>query len=304
MKSLKIYITKIQFVLILLLVSLNAKAQELNCRVSINSAEIGVSNKQIFTTLQTAISDYMNNTKWTGLLYGQNEKIDCILTINILQASVGGQFGGTIQLLVSRPVYDSTYLTPVLSFNDSDVAFSYEEYEPLVYNENAFTSNLVSLLTFYAYTIIGFEADSFSYKGGENFFKSAEHVVNTAQQGGARGWNRIDGNNTRFQLIDNLLSPVYDEFRSAMYVYHLQGLDRMIENNRDAKIAISKSIIGFESLYDERPNTFLIRVFMDTKSDEIVDIFSDGPRIETTELREVLSKIFPSFDPKWKEIKI
>ena len=304
MKSLKIYITKIQFVLILLLVSLNTKAQELNCRVSINSAEIGVSNKQIFTTLQTAISDYMNNTKWTGLLYGQNEKIDCILTINILQASVGGQFGGTIQLLVSRPVYDSTYLTPVLSFNDSDVAFSYEEYEPLVYNENAFTSNLVSLLTFYAYTIIGFEADSFSYKGGENFFKSAEHVVNTAQQGGARGWNRIDGNNTRFQLIDNLLSPVYDEFRSAMYVYHLQGLDRMIENNRDAKIAISKSIIGFESLYDERPNTFLIRVFMDTKSDEIVDIFSDGPRIETTELREVLSKIFPSFDPKWKEIKI
>jgi len=272
--------------------------------VNINAAEIGVSNKQIFTTLQTAITDYMNNTKRTGLLYGNNEKIDCILSINVLEVSGGTQFGGTLQLLVSRPVYDSTYLTPVLSFNDSDISFSYEEYEPLIYNENAFTSNLVSILTFYAYTIIGFEADSFSYKGGENFFKSAEQVVNMAQQGGARGWNRIDGNNTRFQLIDNLLSPVYDVFRSAMYTYHLQGLDRMIENDRDAKIAISKSIIGFESLYDERPNTFLIRVFMDTKGDEIVDIFSDGPRIETTELREVLSKIFPSFDPKWKEIKI
>ena len=102
----------------------------------------------------------------------------------------------------------------------------------------------------------------------------------------------------------NLLSPVYDQFRSAMYNYHIFGLDRMTDNNRDAKVAISKSIIGLESIYDQRPNTFLIRVFMDTKSDEIVDIFSDGPRIETTELREVLSKIFPSFDPKWQQIKI
>ena len=295
---------KFQFVLILFLVSLNTRSQELNCRVSINATEIGVSNRQIFTTLQTAISDYMNNTKWTGLLYGNNEKIDCILTLNIFEVISGSQFSGSLQLLVSRPVYDSTYLTPILSFNDNDISFSYEEYEPLIYNENTFTSNLVSILTFYAYTIIGFEADSFSYKGGENFFKSAEQAVFTGQQGGASGWKRIDGNNTRYQLNENLLSPVYDEFRSAMYIYHMQGLDRMVENSRDAKIAISKSIIGFESLYDERPNTFLIRVFMDTKGDEIVDIFSDGPRIETTELREVLSKIFPSFDPKWKQIKI
>lgn len=304
MKSQKSYMRKVQFVLILLFISFSTKSQELNCRVNINATEIGVSNKQIFTTLQTAITDYLNNTKWTGLLYGNSEKIDCILTLNILEVKSGSQFSGSIQLLVSRPVYDSTYMTPILSFNDNDVSFSYEEYEPLLYNENTFSSNLVSILTYYAYTIIGFTADSFSYKGGENFFKSAEQVVFTAQQGGSSGWKRIDGNNTRYQLNENLLSPVYDEFRSAMYIYHLQGLDRMVENNRDAKIAISKSIIGFENLYDERPNTFLIRVFMDTKSDEIVDIFSDGPRIETTELREVLSKIFPSFDPKWKEIKI
>ncbi len=295
---------KFQFVLILLLLSFNAKSQELNCRVSINSDEIGISNKQIFVTLQQDITDYMNNTKWTNLLYGNNEKIDCILTINILDVKSGTQFSGTLQLLVSRPVYNATYLTPILTFNDTQVSFSYEEYQPMVYNENAFDSNLLSILTYYAYTIIGFQADTFSFKGGERFFEQAENVVNVAQQGGASGWKRIDGNNTRYQLNENLLSPVYEPFRMAMYNYHLNGLDVMVDDSRRAKETISQSVIELKKIFDDRPNTFLIRVFMDTKSDEIVDIFSDGPRIETTELREVLSKIFPSFDPKWKEIKI
>ena len=295
---------KFHFLLFALLVVFSGAGQELNCRVNINATEIGVSNKQIFATLEKAMTDYLNNTKWTGIQYSNNEKIDCSLTLNVFEVQSGSRFSGSIQLLVSRPVYDSSYLTPILSFNDNDVTFSYQEYEPLIYNDNNFISNLVSILTYYAYTIIGFQADSFSFKGGQNFFKLAENVVNVAQQGGASGWKRIDGNNTRYQLNENLLSPVYDQFRSAMYNYHIFGLDRMVENNRDAKVAISKSIIGLESIYDQRPNTFLIRVFMDTKSDEIVDIFSDGPRIETTQLREVLSKIFPSFDPKWKQIKI
>jgi hypothetical protein len=246
----------------------------------------------------------MNNTKWTGLIYGNNERIDCIMTINILEVKSGSQFNGTLQLLVSRPVYNSTYLTPILSFNDSQVSFNYEEYQPMVYNDNAFDSNLLSILTYYAYTIIGFQADTFSFKGGENFFELAENVVNVAQQGGGAGWKRIDGNNTRYQLNENLLSPVYEPFRMAMYNYHINGLDVMVEDNRRAKEEIGQAVIQLEKIFDDRPNTFLIRVFMDTKSDEIVDIFSDGPRIETTELREVLSKIFPSFDPKWKQIKI
>ncbi len=295
---------KFQFILILLLLSFNTKSQELNCRVNINSDEIGISNKQIFVTLQQDITDYMNNTKWTNILYGNNEKVDCILTINILNVKSGSQFSGTLQLLVSRPVYNSTYLTPILTFNDTQISFSYEEYQPMVYNEIAFDSNLLSILTYYAYTIIGFQADTFSFKGGERFFELAENVVNVAQQGGASGWKRIDGNNTRYQLNENLLSPVYEPFRMAMYNYHLNGLDVMVDDSRRAKETISQSIIELKKIFDDRPNTFLIRVFMDTKGDEIVDIFSDGPRIETTELREVLSKIFPSFDPKWKEIKI
>jgi len=209
-----------------------------------------------------------------------------------------------MQLLVSRPVYNSTYKTPILSFNDENINFNYEEYQPLVYNENNFDSNLVSLLTFYAYTILGFEADTFAYKGGEEFFKSAETVLNMAQQGGGVGWKQIDGNYTRYQLNENVLSPVYESFRMALYDYHLNGLDVMVDNKERGKQAIGEAIIGLEKIYDTRPNTFLIRVFMDTKSDEIVDVFSDGPRIDTSKLREVLSKISPLFDPKWEKIKI
>lgn len=280
------------------------RSQELNCIVTINHAEIGISNKKIFDTMQNQIFEFMNNTKWTNLNYQNFEKIDCSMTINILEVEGANSFKGTLQLKVSRPVYNSTYSTSILNFNDSDISFTYEEFQPLVYNENSFESNLVSILTFYAYTILGYQADTFGYKGGEDFFKLAESVVNVAQQGGGIGWNRIDGNFTRYQLNENLLSPVYEQYRKTMYEYHLLGLDRMVDNSREAKEVMSKSIADLQNLYNERPNTFLIRVFMDTKSDEIVDVFADGPRVDTSRLKEVLSNIYPSFDEKWKEIKI
>jgi hypothetical protein len=292
------------YILVFLLVGLKVSSQELNCVVFINHAEIGVSNKQIFETMQSAIFEYMNNTKWTNAVYRTYERIDCSLTINILEAVSTNSFKGSLQLKVSRPVYNATYSTSILNFNDNDISFTYEEFQPLVYNENSFDSNLVSILTFYAYTILGYQADTFGYKGGEDFFKLAENVVNVAQQGGGVGWNRIDGNYTRYQLNENLLSPVYQQYRRTMYEYHLLGLDRMVDDTRSAKEVISKSITDLQNLYNDRPNTFLIRVFFDTKGDEIVDIFADGPRVDTSRLREVLSRIYPAFDEKWKEIKI
>jgi hypothetical protein len=279
-------------------------AQELNCVVLINSAEIGVSNRKIFDNMQNDIFEYMNNTKWTSSVYKTHERIDCSLTINILEAISANSFRGSLQLKVSRPVYNATYTTSILNFNDNDISFNYQEFQPLVYNENSFESNLVSILTFYAYTILGYQADTFGYKGGENFFQLAESVVNVAQQGGGVGWNRIDGNYTRYQLNENLLSPVYEQYRKTMYEYHILGLDRMVDNTREAKEVMSKSIQDLQNLYNDRPNTFLIRVFFDTKGDEIVDVFSDGPRIDTSQLREVLSRIYSSYDEKWKEIKM
>lgn len=292
------------FIGIVLIFGLQLSAQELNCVVYINDAEIGISNKKIFDTMQNDIFEYMNNTKWTSSAYKNHEKINCSITINILEAVAANSFRGSLQLQISRPVYNSTYTTSILNFNDNNISFNYEEFQPLVYNENNFDSNLVSILTFYAYTILGYQGDTFGYKGGENFHKQAENVVIVAQQGGGIGWNRIDGNYTRYQLNENLLSPVYEQYRKTMYEYHILGLDRMVDNSRDAKEVMARSIEGLQGLYNERPNTFLIRVFFDTKGDEIVDVFADGPRIDTARLRDVLSRIYPSFDEKWKEIKI
>ncbi len=303
MKSLSTYTFRILVSLVLLL-GFRGTSQELNCIVNVNDAEVGISNRKIFETMQNAIFEYMNNTKWTSLDYQLQQKIDCSLTINILEVVSANSFRGSLQLKVTRPVYNSTYVTNILNFNDNNISFNYEEFQPMVYNENAFESNLISLLTFYAYTILGYQADTFGYRGGEAFFRKAEQVVNVAQQGGGAGWNRIDGNFTRYRLNENLLSPVFDQYRKTMYEYHLLGLDRMAENSREAKEIMSRSIADLQKLYNERPNNFLIRVFFDTKSDEIVDVFSDGPRIDTSKLREVLSTIYPSFDPKWKEIKI
>jgi hypothetical protein len=191
-----------------------------------------------------------------------------------------------------------------LNFKDDNLSFTYNEFQQLIYNENSFESNLVSILTFYAYTMLGIDADTFALNGGQEYHKSAEKVVNVAQQGGFSGWNRIDGNNTRYQLNENILAPIYQDFRNVLYEYHLKGLDTMSSNKKEAKNSLTKSILKMQNIYNRRANAFLLRVFMDTKSDEIVDIFLGGPRTNNANLKETLLKIYPSYTTKWEKIKI
>ncbi|NNC70822.1 MAG: DUF4835 family protein [Flavobacteriaceae bacterium] len=290
--------------IVLLFMGLPIKAQELNCTVTINADQIQSSNTQVYTTLQSAISEYFNNTKWTNKNYKPQEKIQCAFIFNILDQPSLNEFRGNVQVQVSRPVFNSTYQTPIFNFKDDDLVFSYTEFQPLIFNENSFDSNLVSILTFYAYTILGIDGDTFALNGGQEFHQKAENVVNQAQQGGFSGWNRIDGNNTRFQLNDNILSPAFQGFRTALYEYHLKGLDSMAENKKEAKNIISKAIMQMQQVYNRRANAFLLRVFMDTKSDEIVDIFSDGPTTNNSALKEALLRIYPSYSTKWEKIKI
>ena len=294
---------KILFILVLSGI-FNLNAQELNCLVNINYDQIQNSNTQVYNTLQSSIVEYMNNTKWTSNNYKAQEKINCAITLNIIEQPSSNEFKGNISVQASRPVFNSTYQTPILNFKDDQLSFTYNEYESLIYNENSFDSNLISMLTFYAYTILGIDADTFSPMGGEQFHKQAENVVNQAQQGGYSGWNRIDGNNTRYQLNENILSPVYKDFRDVLYSYHLKGLDIMSNNQKEGKKNMSESLMKLQNIYNRRANAFLLRVFMDTKSDEIVDVFSDGPRTGTTNLKELLLKIYPTFNTKWEKIKI
>ena len=289
-------------ILVILFTVVQLKAQELNCSITVNSDKIPGSNKQIFITLENSLNEFVNQTRWTNSNYKSQERIDCNLTVTILEHN-GNDFKGHIQIQSSRPIYNSSYSTPVFNFKDDDFSFKYVEFEPLQFNENTFESNLVSIVSYYVYTILGFDADTFALNGGTPFFTKAQDVLVQAQQSGYAGWNQNDGNGTRFTLIDNLLSPTYSAFRTTLYEYHLKGLDVMEEDQMKAKNKIAASIEGLKSIFYTRPNAFLLRVFMDSKASEIVNVFSDGPKFDTAKLKEELLKISPINAGKWSEIE-
>src|SRR5690606_36550971 len=194
--------------IVCLLVLMNAfllKAQELNCTVIVNSDQVNQTNRQVFRTLEKSLNDYVNKTEWTNKKYAINERINCSMMLTI-SGYENNQFEGTIQIQSNRPVFNSTYETPVFNYQDKQFTFNYLEFEPLFYNVNAFESNLVSVITYYVYVILGIDADTFSKEGGTEYFNKARSIVNMAQGSRYSGWRQIDGNRTRWELIDNLMS--------------------------------------------------------------------------------------------------
>ncbi|KUO66246.1 MAG: hypothetical protein APF83_06635 [Lutibacter sp. BRH_c52] len=286
----------------IIFITAQMNAQELNCTIAVNADKIPGSNKQIFKTLENSLNEFVNQKRWTNLNYLPQERISCNLTITILEQS-GDDFKGHIQIQSSRPIYSSTYLTPVFNFKDDNFSFKYAEYEPLQFNENQFESNLSAIVSFYVYTILGMDADTFALNGGTNFYTKAQNIVVQSQQSGYAGWNQNDGSKSRFILIDNILAPTYSLFRSAIYSYHLKGLDVMHQDKKIAKQKIAESVGMLKTIYDSRPNATLLRVFMDAKADEIVSVFSDGPNYDTFKLKEDLLKISPLNAAKWNDIK-
>ncbi len=291
------------FFLILLIFGFYSQAQELDCIVTINHDKVRSSNDQIYKTLEKAVTDYINNTAFTKKQYKKQEKVKCALTFNITDQPANDQFKGSLQIQVLRPVYNSTYESPILNLSDLDLSFQYEEFQPLIFNSSSFESNLTSILTFYAYIILGVDDDTFALNGGTENLKKAEEVMLVAQQGGYKGWKQLDGNKTRYQLIDNLLNNSYKNFRSTMYKYHRIGLDGMSKDNVQAKKDISNAIMHLKYIYSKRPTAYLLRVFIDTKQDEITSIFKDGPKINIVGLQEMLMRVYPAKSTIWAKLR-
>ena len=252
--------------------------------------------------MEKSINEFINNNLWNNKSLETHQRVKLNLVLN-LNSYVGSNFIGTLQVQVERPVYESTYLTPIFNFLDKDISFQYDEYQPLFYNPASFESNLISILSFYVYIAMGMEADTFKTNGGTNFFKEAQKIVSLAQQNSTKGWNQSDGTRNRFWLVDTLLSNTFKEYRTVQYEYHRRGMDFMTTNLKKAKVSVINSLQKFLPLYKRRPNAFLIQTFFDAKSDEIVDIFSQGPQIEIKQTLKTLNKIAPYFGPKWKKIR-
>jgi hypothetical protein len=270
--------------------------------VTVNADKVVNANNQIFKTLEKSLNDFVNTTDWTGQAYKQNEKINCSMFITV-SAFDSNQFTATIQVQSARPIFNSSYSSPVLNYNDKDFNFSYVEFQNLTYNPTSFDSNLVSVLAFYSYMIIGMDADTFAPLGGSKYLEMAEDVSNIALQGGYKGWSQADGNQNRYFLINDMLSNTFKPFRDALYEYHYSGLDLMHKDLKLAKDNMKKSLAILGKIYQIRPNAFLTRVFFDAKSDEIISVFSGGPSIMIADLVDNLNKISPMNSSKWAKIK-
>jgi hypothetical protein len=277
------------------------KAQELNCTVSVIAQQTGNDNNVVFRTLERQLNEFVNNTTWTEKSFGQQERINCSMVINVLQYN-NDSFSATLQVSSSRPVYNSTYSTPIYNYNDKTFNFQYLEFQNLVYNANQFESNLISVLAFHVYMILGMDADSFALNGGSDYFKQAMIIANYSQQLNGQGWKLEDGQQSRFALIDNLMSPTFEGIRESIYNYHRKGLDIMSEDPKEAKLQISIVLNNLLKIHSVRPNSFLMRVFFDAKADEIMDILSGGPTINVAETVNTLNKIAPMHSQKWRSI--
>lgn len=294
--------SRIFSLLFMLSLSFAVSAQELNCQVIVNAEQTGQANASVFRTLQNSLTEFVNQTRWTDREFLPQERISCSMFINI-NSFDGNSFTGTIQVQSSRPVYGSTMVSPVFNFNDEQLAFEYTEFQPLEFSPNQFNSNLVSVVGYYVYTILGLDADTFSEQGGTPYFQNANQVVGTAQQSSYRGWKGTDGNRSRYQLNADLLSNTYSGYRNALYNYHRNGLDIMHMSPQEGKEAIAATIIDLQRMNSRRPNSLLLRTFFDAKADEVEQVFSGGPQVNIREVVDALQTMAPTFSEKWGNIR-
>lgn len=294
---------KVLVVVVFLFAIVNVFSQELNATVSVNYQQVANGNPQLFKNLETQVKEFLNTTKWTTKEYTDVEKIDCNFFINV-NTYGSNNFEATLQVQSSRPVYNSSLSSPIVNISDKNFTFRFIEFENLIYDQNSFNSNLVSVLAFYSNLIIGLDQDSFSELGGTEYLQIASNIVNVAQTSGYKGWSQSEGNNNnRNFLISDMLSNTFTPFRRALYEYHRLGLDLMEQDIKKGKEGVIKGINALAEVQKVRPNALLTRTFFDAKTDEIVSIFSGGPNVDVAPLLVTLNRISPLNSQKWSQIK-
>jgi hypothetical protein len=289
-------------ILLFILFSCFSFAQVLNCKVSVNADLVDQTNSQIFETLERELNEFVNSTSWVDIRTEDYNKINCTMLITI-ENYANNEFQANLQIQSSRPVFGSTYVTPLLNRKDDDFNFSYQEFESLNFNPNNTNTTLVSLISYYVFVILGVDADSFNLFGGDPYYEQARKIVDLSQTNRFSGWKQSEKKTNRYWLIDQLSINPFSLFRQAIYDYHLNGLDVMFNQPEVGKQTISKSISELKSLSESRPNSLVVQLFFDSKSDEVVQIFSGGPSFDTSQLREDLNRVAPFFSAKWAEIR-
>ncbi|MBP8959075.1 MAG: DUF4835 family protein [Bacteroidales bacterium] len=296
----------IVFIFILLFFSPIIYSQELNCNVQVSAQKIQGSNRQVFITMQRDIYEFMNNTVWSNMIISYAERIDCNLLINLTDQLSADEFRGTIQIQLRRPVFNTTYNTTMLNFIDNNFQFRYVEFQPFEFDPSIHKSNLISVLAYYAYIIIGIDADSFSPEGGTEFFQVAEKIVTNAQNAPEPGWKPYDGsrNRNRYWLVKNILDKEYAGIRKFIYEYHINGLDKLESRVSEARTNIVESLRLLQETYRRKPDPYMyfLQIILDAKADELVNIFAEAFPEEKERVLEILNEIDPANKAKYQKI--
>ena len=262
----------------LLIWSASLSAQELSCRVIVNAQAINSMDSRNFTEMEVAFSEFLNNTKWTSDEFKIEERINCniLLTLGGDSDPALGNYKASVQILSSRPVFNTSHETILFNFADRDWAFEYVNSQPIIYNENSFIDNLSALLSYYALIIIGLDYDSFGKMGGDPYFNNASRIVTNAQNSGYSGWDQFNSIRNRYWLTENLLNSQMIPIREASFEYHLLGMDHFYDDPEASRKIISESIKKIMTVNQSRPRSIITITWLDAKSDELAQIFSQG----------------------------
>lgn len=288
--------------LVLAFVPMLVAAQELNCTVEVNAQKIEGGSKSVFQTLQEAITEYMNETKFSNATFANNEKIDCRLYLTVAEYT-DDRITGDLQIQLSRPVYNSTYTTTLFNFKDTRVSFEYREGEPIIFNETTIDNNLTAILNYYAYLFLALDFDSFSPMGGQPFYDRAESIVQAAQSLGEIGWKAFEDPKNRSGVLSSFTSPSTSAIRQLLYDYHRKGLDEMVTAPDKGRAVITESLNAIETVYKADPMSAALSIFRDSKMDELVNLYSKAPQTERDAVYKLLQPIFPAENERLQQIK-
>lgn len=279
--------------------------QELNCTVKVIHNQVQGSNKNVFQTLETAITEFMNNRAWTEMQYQKNEKIDCTFNITIKKYDeANNMFTGELLFQATRPIFNSSYNSMIFSMKDAAFNFTYKEFDPLEFNESNMDNNLTAMLAYYAYLFIGMDLDTYSLKGGTDVLHIVETIVSNAQTMGEPGWKAFDDSKNRHAIINDYMESSMESFREMMYKYHRHGLDEMASNADRGRAAITEALDLLKKAHSDKPLSSLPQIFTDYKRDEIVNIYSGhGTEKEKNGVFDIVSNINASQNTYWNKIK-
>lgn len=299
------------FLIVMILWIGYAQSQEIQARLTVMASKISTQvNKNVFQTLQTSLTNFINNRKWTGDAFQTNEKIQCNFLLNIEQDLGNNMYRGKLTVQAARPIYSTTYDSPIINFLDDDIIFRYQEFQPIEFNENRIqgndpvAANLPAILAYYVNIILGFDYGSFSLRGGDAYFKKAWNIVNNAPESrDITGWKSFENIRNRYWLAENLNNNRFALIHDALYAYYRSGMDVFYENEEEGRNGIITSLNSLNTLNTENPNSMILQFFFQGKSAELVKVFSRANNDIKTRARDILTKIDITNTAAYKELR-